>query len=91
MDVNIFFTSNHCDFLSYEDYPVPNVLQMIGKANRPQIDQEGKAVIMCQSSKKEFFKKFLYEPLPVEVSMHLCYSSCHLGRLYINIGKMWLY
>lgn len=27
----------------------------------------GKAVIMCQSSKKEFFKKFLYEPLPVEV------------------------
>lgn len=28
----------------------------------------GKALIMCQSSKKEFFKKFLYEPLPVEVS-----------------------
>ena len=27
----------------------------------------GKAVILCQSSKKDFFKKFLYEPLPVEV------------------------
>jgi len=24
------------------------------------------AVLMCQSSKKEFYKKFLYEPLPVE-------------------------
>ena len=29
----------------------------------------GKAVILCQSSKKEFFKKFLYEPLPVEVRL----------------------
>jgi len=57
---------------SYEDYPVPNVLQMIGKANRPLIDQEGKAVIMCQSSKKEFFKKFLYEPLPVESHLDHC-------------------
>ena len=28
----------------------------------------GKAVILCLSSKKEFYKKFLYEPLPVEVS-----------------------
>lgn len=27
----------------------------------------GKAVLLCQSSKKEFYKKFLYEPLPVEV------------------------
>lgn len=26
----------------------------------------GCSVILCQSSKKEFFKKFLYEPLPVE-------------------------
>jgi len=40
----------------------------------------GKAVLLCQSSKKEFYKKFLYEPLPVEVSnnnnnnntAHLC-------------------
>ena len=27
----------------------------------------GVAVLMCQTSKKEFYKKFLYEPLPVEV------------------------
>ena len=25
-------------------------------------------VLMCQNTKKEFYKKFLYEPLPVEVS-----------------------
>ena len=26
---------------SYDDYPVTDVLQMIGRANRPQIDDEG--------------------------------------------------
>lgn len=31
----------------------------------------GVAVLMCQSSKKEFYKKFLYEPLPVEVNIVL--------------------
>lgn len=40
---------------------------MVGKANRPLQDDVGKAVILCQGSKKEFFKKFLYEPLPIEV------------------------
>lgn len=33
------------------------------------------AVLMCQSSKKEFYKKFLYEPLPVEVGQHLCFPG----------------
>lgn len=27
----------------------------------------GVAILLCQNSKKEFYKKFLYEPLPVEV------------------------
>lgn len=52
---------------SYVDYPVTDILQMVGKANRPLLDDAGKAVILCQQSKKEFFKKFLYEPLPIEV------------------------
>lgn len=53
---------------SYVDYPITDVLQMIGRANRPLLDDSGKAVILCQASKKEYFKKFLYEPLPIEVS-----------------------
>ncbi|RCN24632.1 Sec63 domain protein [Ancylostoma caninum] len=31
-----------------------------------------KCVLMCQSSKKDFFKKFLYEPLPVESHLDHC-------------------
>nr|KAG5691791.1 hypothetical protein BaRGS_003187 [Batillaria attramentaria] len=68
MDTQYYDGKTH----SYEDYPVTDVLQMIGRANRPMQDQEGKAVIMCQSSKKEFFKKFLFEPLPVESHLDHC-------------------
>ncbi len=45
-----------------------DIIQMLGRANRPLIDDSNAAVLLCQSSKKEFYKKFLYEPLPVEVS-----------------------
>ena len=51
---------------SYTDYAVTDVLRMLGRAGRIGQDEEGKCVVLCQSSKKEFFKKFLFEPLPVE-------------------------
>lgn len=57
------------DIFSYEDYPITDVLQMIGRANRPQEDNDSQCVLMCQTSKKDFFKKFLHESLPVEVSL----------------------
>jgi len=50
----------------YVDIPITDVMQMMGRASRPLIDQSGKFTIFCQSSKKEFYKKFLYEPFPVE-------------------------
>ena len=43
----------------YVDYPVTDILQMMGRAGRPQFDKEGVAVIMCEESKKTFLKKFL--------------------------------
>ncbi|XP_033632749.1 U5 small nuclear ribonucleoprotein 200 kDa helicase-like [Asterias rubens] len=58
---------------TYVDYPVTDVLQMVGRANRPDIEHEvGKCVILCQGSKKDFYKKFLYEPLPVESHLDHC-------------------
>ncbi|GJQ87042.1 hypothetical protein Trydic_g12622 [Trypoxylus dichotomus] len=52
---------------AYEDYPITDVLQMVGRANRPlENDDDAKCVLMCQSSKKDFFKKFLNDSLPVE-------------------------
>ncbi|XP_054164003.1 U5 small nuclear ribonucleoprotein 200 kDa helicase-like [Oppia nitens] len=57
---------------AYEDYPITDVIQMVGRANRPLLDEDGKCVLFCQSSKKDFFKKFLYEPLPVESHLDQC-------------------
>ncbi|KAJ3095037.1 DEIH-box ATPase [Phlyctochytrium planicorne] len=50
----------------YTDYLITDVLQMMGRASRPRQDESGRCVLMCQSVKKDFFKKFLYEALPVE-------------------------
>jgi activating signal cointegrator complex subunit 3 len=62
-----FFDGKTC---RYVDYPITDVLQMMGRAGRPQHDDSGKAVILVEASKKEFYKRFLYEPFPVESSLH---------------------
>ncbi|KAI3844843.1 hypothetical protein MKX03_004564 [Papaver bracteatum] len=48
------------------DYPVTDLLQMMGHASRPLLDNSGKCVILCHSPRKEYYKKFLYEAFPVE-------------------------
>ncbi|KAJ3086392.1 DEIH-box ATPase, partial [Quaeritorhiza haematococci] len=57
----------------YADYPVTDVLQMMGFASSPGSSagsdggvESGRCVLMCQAVKKDFYKKFLYEALPVE-------------------------
>ncbi|XP_018018509.1 activating signal cointegrator 1 complex subunit 3 [Hyalella azteca] len=50
----------------YVDFPITDVLQMMGRAGRPQFDDQGVAVILVHDQKKHFYKKFLYEPFPVE-------------------------
>ncbi|KAI8066325.1 Sec63 Brl domain-containing protein [Gongronella butleri] len=54
----------------YVDYPITDVLQMMGRAGRPQFDTTGIARVFVQDSKKHFLKKFLHEPFPVESSLH---------------------
>ena len=58
---------------SYVDYPVTDVLQMMGRAGRPQFDTHGVACVMVAEGKKNFYKHFLYKPFPVE--------SCLKGRI----------
>lgn len=53
----------------YVDFPITDVLQMMGRAGRPQYDDNGVAVILVHDIKKHFYKKFLYEPFPVESSL----------------------
>ncbi|XP_010425675.1 PREDICTED: DExH-box ATP-dependent RNA helicase DExH12-like isoform X2 [Camelina sativa] len=51
---------------SHSDYPVSDLLQMMGLASRPLLDNTGKCVIFCHAPRREYYKKFLYEALPVE-------------------------
>ncbi|XP_021913277.1 activating signal cointegrator 1 complex subunit 3 isoform X2 [Zootermopsis nevadensis] len=53
----------------YVDMPITDVLQMMGRAGRPQFDDSGIAVVLVHDVKKNFYKKFLYEPFPVESSL----------------------
>ena len=70
----------------YVDFPVTDVLQMMGRAGRPQFDKEGVAVIMCEESKKSFLKKFLYEPFPVESC--LGERMCETINAEVSIGTI---
>ena len=42
---------------------------MIGRAGRPQFDDKGVAVVYVESSKKNFYRKFLNDPFPIESSL----------------------
>lgn len=48
------------------DYPITDLLHMMGLASRQGVDRLGIAVVMCHATKKEYLKRLLYEPLPVE-------------------------
>eukprot|EP00605_Chrysophyceae_sp_TOSAG23-4_P002875 GSChrysophyteH1.ASY1.ANO1.3170.1 assembled CDS len=67
----------------YVDMPVTDVLQMMGRAGRPQFDDSAVAVIMAHEPKKNFYKKFLHEPFPVESSLQN-YLHDHLNAEIAN-------
>lgn len=48
---------------------ITDVLQMMGRAGRPQFGNEGIACVFVHDLKKNFYKKFLYDPFPVESSL----------------------
>ncbi|RCI04598.1 activating signal cointegrator 1 complex subunit [Rhizopus stolonifer] len=53
----------------YVDFPVVDLLQMMGRANDSP-DDMGVVRVFVQESKKDFYQTFLRESLPVESSLH---------------------
>jgi len=62
----------------YVDMPMTDILQMVGRAGRPQFESSGKAFIYTTVEKESFIKRFLYERFPVESSL-LKQLSTHLN------------
>lgn len=54
----------------YKDMDLTDVLQMLGRAGRPQFDNSGVARIFTKDAKKDFYKHFLHTGFPVESSLH---------------------
>jgi activating signal cointegrator complex subunit 3 len=48
----------------YVDFPITDVLQMMGRAGRPQFNAAGVACILVYEPKKNFYHRFLYQPFP---------------------------
>lgn len=59
----------------YVEYPLMDMMNMMGKAAQGSLS---KCVVLCHQKKKEYYKKFLFTPLPVESRLnesladHLC-------------------
>ncbi|KAG4304942.1 hypothetical protein PORY_001617 [Pneumocystis oryctolagi] len=55
----------------YIDYPISEVLQMLGYAYEPNQDGISKAILMVPAVKKDYYKKFLSEALPIESHLQI--------------------
>jgi pre-mRNA-splicing helicase BRR2 len=61
----------------YVDYQITDILQMMGRANLSAASSSSShsdaavCVLLCHAPKKEFYKKFIYDPLPVESHLDL--------------------
>ncbi|KAF2201454.1 Sec63-domain-containing protein [Delitschia confertaspora ATCC 74209] len=54
----------------YIDYQISEVLQMFGRAGRVGEDMTSKGVLMVPAVKRDYYKKFLNEALPIESSLN---------------------
>ena len=84
MDVQFFEGKEH----RYVDYPVMDVLQMMGRACHPRADQRSRCVLMCQQTRKDFYKKFLSEGLLIKshLLMHLLHDYL-LAEIAVKVIK----
>ena len=72
------------------------ILQMIGRAGRPQFDDTGVAVILTSSDKREKYENLVSGNRPLESQLHLQLvehfnSEIGLGTIFdIGSAKVWL-
>ena len=55
----------------YVDYPLTDMLQMVGHCTVPGDEGSSRCMLFVQSNRKDYYKKFLAEGLPVESKLHL--------------------
>ena len=61
-----FHDAKTCQYVPYSS---TEMQQMMGRAGRPQFDTEGIVMILCEEGRKDFLKRFINSPLPVESNL----------------------
>ncbi|KAL6715877.1 Pre-mRNA-splicing helicase BRR2 [Lecanora helva] len=69
----------------YIDYPISELLQMFGKASRPLEDKTSKGVLMLPATKREYYKKFLNEALPIESHLQVYMHDAFVSEISTKI------
>ena len=69
----------------YIDYPISEILQMFGKASRPLEDKTSRGVLMVPAVKREFYKKFLNEALPIESHLQVYLHDAFVSEISTKI------
>ncbi|TGO91674.1 hypothetical protein BPOR_0021g00190 [Botrytis porri] len=65
----------------YVDYPLSEILQMFGKATRPLEDKISRGVLMVPAVKREYYKKFLNEALPIESHLQVYLHDAFVSEI----------
>jgi pre-mRNA-splicing helicase BRR2 len=65
----------------YVDYPLSEVLQMFGKATRPLEDTMSRGVLMVPAVKRDYYKKFLSEALPIESHLQVVLHDAFVSEI----------
>ena len=63
------------------DYPISEVLQMFGKASRSLGDKTSRGVLMVPAVKREYYKKFLNEALPIESHLQVYLHDAFVSEI----------
>jgi len=69
----------------YIDYPISEVLQMFGKAGRTGQDKIAKGVLMVPGVKREYYKKFLNEAMPIESHLQTYLHDAFVAEISTKI------
>ncbi|KAI4181858.1 MAG: hypothetical protein L6R41_006356 [Letrouitia leprolyta] len=69
----------------YIDYPISELLQMFGKATRPEVDKLSKGVLMVPAVRREYYKKFLNEALPIESHLQVYLHDAFVSEISTKI------
>lgn len=64
--LTIIMDTQHHNGVEAQDYPLTDVIQMVGLSGRPLLDHECKCIIMCHNSKADHYERSLREPLLIE-------------------------